>query len=579
MCPATGKATPAQLSGAVSLAMLTMMAFGQQAVWAQTPSVADMAAQEAQRQQERERILRDTQENKADVRLGQPDADVAADRFPVGEFPCFQIDRITLTGEVSERFQWAVAAASLPGDAALGRCLGTRGIGIAMKRVQNAIIQAGYVTTRVMAQPQDLKTGTLMLTLVPGRIRAIRFDEGTDIRATWWNAIPARPGDLLNLRDVEQGLENLKRLPTADADIQIVPGEQPGESDLVLRWKQSMPFRVSMSVDDAGSKATGQYQGGVTLSYDNWWTLNDLFYVSLNRDLGGGNASEKGTQGYTAHYSVPYGYWLLGVTASQNRYHQSIAGINQTYIYQGESRNQDIKLTRLVYRDAVRKTSVSMRSWLRTSSNYIDDAEITNQRRRMAGWELGASHREFIGTSTFDFNAAYRRGTGAQEALPAPEEAFGEGTSRPTLITADAQITIPFKAGHQALRYSGAWRAQWNRTPLVPQDRFAIGGRYTVRGFNGESQLSAERGWFIRNDLGWALGGSGMELYLGLDYGEVSGATAEKLLGTRLAGGVIGWRGIYKRLNFDAFVGKSINKPQGMNAPSTVTGFNLNWSF
>lgn len=50
--------------------------------------------------------------------------------------------------------------------------------------------------------------------------------------------------------------------------------------------------------------------------------------------------------------------------------------------------------------------------------------------------------------------------------------------------------------------YSGLIRAQWNRTPLTPQDRFAIGGRYTVRGFDGETSLMGERGWLLRNDIG-----------------------------------------------------------------------------
>ena len=31
---------------------------------------------------------------------------------------------------------------------------------------------------------------------------------------------------------------------------------------------------------------------------------------------------------------------------------------------------------------------------------------------------------------------------------------------------------------------------------------FSIGGRYTVRGFDGEASLMGERGWLLRNDIG-----------------------------------------------------------------------------
>jgi hemolysin activation/secretion protein len=563
------------------LAWVGAWALSMSMAFAQTPP-GDGVTQELLRQQERVRILRQQQEGKPDVRLEQPVTAEEA-RLPADESLCFRIDRITLTGDAAERFQWALAAADPSDDPATGRCLGTTGINLTMKRVQNAIVARGYVTTRVLAAPQDLKQGTLALTLIPGRIRAIRFTEDSSPRATKWNAVPASPGDILNLRDIEQGLENFKRVPTADADIQIAPAEgpdaKPGESDLVIAWKQGLPFRLNLSADDSGSKYTGKYQGSVTVSFDDWWTLNDLFYVSFNHDLGGGYSDSKGTRGYTVHYEVPYDYWLLGFTTSSYDYYQSVAGANQTYVYSGASENSEVRLSRLFYRDAVRKTSAYVRGWLRMSSNAIDDTEVLVQRRRMAGWELGLSHREFIGSATLDANVAYRKGTGMLSSLPAPEEAFDEGTSRPSIITADAQLTVPFALASQRLRYTTAWRAQWNRTPLVPQDRFSIGGRYTVRGFDGENTLIGDRGWLVRNDLGWTVGDTGQELYAGFDYGEVGGQSARFLIGQHLAGAVIGLRGGYKGLFWDLFVGTPISKPAGFRAGSTAAGFNVSWSY
>ena len=395
--------------------------------------------------------------------------------------------------------------------------------------------------------------------------------------------MPVRSGDILNVRDIEQALENFKRVPSVEADIQIAPAEgldaQPGDSDLVITWKQAFPFRITLSADDAGSEYTGKHQGSVTVSYDDWWALNDLFYVSFNRDLGRSYGHGKGTRGYTAHYEVPYRYWLLGFTASGYDYRQRVAGANQTYIYHGSAENAELRLSRLLYRDAVRKTSAYVAGWLRNSHNYIDDTEIEVQRRRMAGWELGVTHREFIAAAIFDTRIGYRRGTGMLSALVAPEELFGEGTSRSALITADAQLNVPFGISKQRFRYAASWRAQWNRTPLVPQDRFQIGGRYTVRGFDGESTLLGERGWLLRNDLGWTIGRTGQELYLGVDYGEVSGPSTPQLIGTRLAGAVVGVRGGYKHFMWDLFAGRPLSKPDGFQTASTTAGFNLLWSY
>jgi hemolysin activation/secretion protein len=147
------------------------------------------------------------------------------------------------------------------------------------------------------------------------------------------------------------------------------------------------------------------------------------------------------------------------------------------------------------------------------------------------------------------------------------------------LITADVQYSRPFKLADQRLSYTGSWRAQWNRTPLVPQDRFSIGGRYTVRGFDGEAILSAERGWLIRNDIGLAIGSIGAEAYVGLDCGQVGGASIGQLAGRRLAGTVLGVRGGYKAVTYDLFVGAPIGKPDNLPAKGGVTGFSFSGAF
>ncbi|MEN5002238.1 POTRA domain-containing protein [Stenotrophomonas indicatrix] len=132
--------------------------------------VGDPGAQELLRQQERERVLREQQESRPDVRLESSQGE-QGERLPTQEQPCVRIDRIVLDGEGAKDFQWALAAADPREDPASGRCLGTEGINVVMKRVQNAIIARGYVTTRVLSAPQDLNTGTLTLSVVPGRFR------------------------------------------------------------------------------------------------------------------------------------------------------------------------------------------------------------------------------------------------------------------------------------------------------------------------------------------------------------------------------------------------------------------------
>ena len=523
--------------------------------------------------------MREQLEQRSETRV---DADAAPTLppLPVNESPCFVIRHIRLHGEQAERFQWALRAADPRNDPASGRCLGTQGVNIVMSRIQNAIIARGYVTTRVLAAPQDLSGGVLALTVLPGTVHSIRLAEGTSRAATLWNALPTAPGKRLNLRDIEEGLENFKRVPTVEADIQIAPAEgldaRPGESDLVVQWSQKRSVRFNLSLDDAGSEATGKNQLGGTLSLDHALRQNDLFYVSVNHDVFSGG--KRGSKGFTVHYDMPMGYWLFSATRSGYFYHQNVPGYRQDYLYSGESHNAQVRVTRLIARTARNKTSLYLRGWERDSKNFIDDTEVLVQRRRMGGWELGLSHRQYMGAATFDGTFGFRRGTGAFGALPAPEEAFGEASSHSKVYVADAQLVIPFSLGQQRLRYTGNWRAQWNRGGLVPQDRFAIGGRYTVRGFDGEMSLTGERGWLLRNDIGLLLRG-GQELYVGVDDGHVGGSSTSWQLGDHLVGGVVGLRGGVGGLYWDVFAGKSLDKPRGYRTASTTYGFSMNWSF
>lgn len=533
---------------------------------------------ELRRADERERSQREVLQRGAHV-FGPAAEPPTARRWPTQEVPCFPVERVLLRGEAGESFGWLLSALTQGPDAATGRCLGAEGVSVAAARAQARLIERGFVTSRILVESQDLSGGALTLTLLPGRIGAIRVAEGTSERATLPNAVPARVGDILNLRDIEHALENLRRVPTVQADIQIIPGAAPGESELLVRWQQALPLRLHLSLDDGGSRSTGRYQASATLSVDHWWTLNDLFYVTQGRDLGGGEPGERGTRNASLHYSVPMGRWALALNASRHRYFQQVAGLAQDYRYSGRGAQQDATVSRLLQRDGASKTTLALTAFARQSGNFIDDTEIEVQRRRTGGWELGAEHRRQFGRAALDLRAAFKRGTGAFGALPAPEEAFGEGRSRFALMSLDLAWSQPWQALGAAFLWRSHWRGQRERTPLTPQDRFAIGGRHSVRGFDGERSLIGERGWWWRNELSAPLGDSGQQLYAGVDMGRVGGPSAQWLAGQRLAGAVLGWRGHWGALQHDVFLGVPLHRPEGFRTANASAGFQLSASF
>ncbi|WP_211708938.1 ShlB/FhaC/HecB family hemolysin secretion/activation protein, partial [Paraburkholderia aspalathi] len=314
------------------------------------PDVANAARGAAQQEQVIEQ-QRQTQEreravNAPAVRSTAP----AAGAYPVlpSEEPCFRIDRFTL--DVPALLPDAVrtqGASALPLDRfAFARewlahytdeCIGKQGLDLIVKGLSQLILSRGYITTRVLLPEQDLSHGELKLTLVPGVIRQLRFADpadGSTIRGTWKSAFPARGDELLNLRDLEQGLEQMKRVASQDVDMQVEPTDVPGESDVVISVKRVKPWTVVASVDNSGTRATGKLQGNLSVGVDNPLGLNDIFNVGASQDLEFGD-KRLGSHGWNAFYSIPYGYWTATLSGSANTYYQQIAGVNQTFVSSG----------------------------------------------------------------------------------------------------------------------------------------------------------------------------------------------------------------------------------------------------
>lgn len=590
---------------------------------AQTPSVTPDPNIELRRQQEAERAIRQQQETKTNVQLSPPTGKETG-QIPTNESPCFRINNLVLSSpkpEDAKAFEWLTPYASALDskrgfltftrpdnfDSPIGKCLGANGINTVIARLQNALVTAGYSTSRVLAQQQDLKSGVLNLHLLLGRIQDIKYTstakagipsypQQPDPKPSQFTALPMDSGAIVNLRDIEMALENFKRVPTADADIQIEPssvkGAGFGASDLVITQQQKAPYRFSVGLNDSGSKATGQYQASATISLDQLWWANDLFYLTLNGAalnglLGGVNPTLPGTtQGYILHYAIPKGYWLWESTASRNAYSQSVAGLAQNYRYSGTSNNAEIKGSFMFYRDATVKSTASLKAWQRKSNNYINDAEVEVQRTVVGGFDAGLNYRQIWGSKNIDSAWTYRQGTNAFGTRPNPAELFNQGSSRDRTLNTNTILTIAFKAADKDWKYSTEWRAQWARNPqtdyLLPANQFVIGGRYTVRGYNNTS-LAAENGYLLRNDLGITIPSTQLEAYIGYDYGQVGGASSPLLVGQFLAGAALGVRGrvggTNSNLALDVFVAAPTSKPQSFVAAPSVAGFTATYNF
>jgi hemolysin activation/secretion protein len=135
------------------------------------------------------------------------------------------------------------------------------------------------------------------------------------------------------------------------------------------------------------------------------------------------------------------------------------------------------------------------------------------------------------------------------------------------------RLNIPFKVKSRNFRFSTAWRRQWAFNRLIQRDRFSIGNRYTVRGYDGEFTLSGDDGFTSRTELAYIIPKINQELYAAFDVGRVWGPGDEWLLGQTLSGAALGLRGSFKKFSYDGFVSRPVNKPYRFPGDRWVFGF------
>ncbi|WP_432653311.1 POTRA domain-containing protein, partial [Pseudomonas aeruginosa] len=78
-------------------------------------------------------------------------------------------------------------------------------------------------------------------------------------------SFPGRTGELLDLRELEQLVDQLSRLPSRQAQLELVPGSEVGGSRVRLKGERDKPWRVSATRNNDGDVSTGEQQMGLGL--------------------------------------------------------------------------------------------------------------------------------------------------------------------------------------------------------------------------------------------------------------------------------------------------------------------------
>lgn len=549
----------------------------------QTP--AQISEEGLRRQEDRARELQQQVQPKADVL--QPKAPLSVSTVLPIEIPCFPVKDIQLIGPDALRFHWLTVVA----QPYLNQCAGVKGLRQIASAMDGELIRLGYATSRVTLPQQNLQGGTLTFQLHVGRIAQVSMHQADQAKSpddawgTWRNAFPIGRGDILNVRDLEQGVEQMKRVPSQMVATELEPGAEPDTSNVrILRRAESFANRIrgGLTLDNSGSRSLGAAQFSGHVSFDNPLGLNDIASLSTSSNLRRLDTDHR-SQSLSLSYSVPWDYNTFTVSKSYSRFAQTVQGTTVRFLSSGRSDGAELRWHRTMLRTSAAKFGLYGAVSNRRAASFLDDVELIVQRRRTTGLETGITFKYLIGEASVDFDLGYRSGKpwqGAQDDFP--DGTAGGLTLRPDITVLSAAYSQPFKLGALPIHYTSSLHAQVTRDLTLSIDQIAIGNRFSVRGFDGDSVLLAENGYFVRNEWSTPLriiDGVDSIAFLGLDFGRVWGPSAALLVGDKLAGAAVGARGKWRGLQFDLAVATPLYKPDGFKTRHWNPYLSLTWAF
>lgn len=464
------------------------------------------------------------------------------------------------------------------------QCVSANSISSLMSQLTQLYFQKGYVTARVYLPAQDIKNSkTLILNVDEGKVSQLTTTVKSKKSISIKTAAPFVKGKPLNLKDLEQALDQFNRVQSNHVTMQIQPGEHTGESMVIFDNEPSRRVHGYFSFDNKGQDSTGREQASLGLSVDNILGLNDVLSLSYSRSLPF-ETNRKDSEAYSAFYVVPFGYHTLSLSASRSAYDTTVITAFQTLHSSGDTEAYSMKLDSLLYRGRVSQLRSSIGLSTKENKAYLENVLLGVGSRKLTIADFGLNYSTQISNHYFNGYVNYQRGLKLLESLE-DEDHLDKAYPKAQFDKFLYGVTYfkPFDLFNQKLMFSSSFNGQEALSTLYGSEQYLIGSLYTVRGFTQQT-ISGDRGFSIKNDLSLnkvhdlGNGVLSAKYYLGADYGKVSNKKGSALVG-ELSSASLGANFNFRNVSLDLLVTQPISKPRFLKDKDADFFFSTTFTF
>ncbi|MDA5545601.1 ShlB/FhaC/HecB family hemolysin secretion/activation protein [Yersinia rochesterensis] len=437
------------------------------------------------------------------------------------------------------------------------QCINSEHVNLLARELTQLYLSNGYIMARVQFIPPD-EEGELGLDVTEGFIESIESD---DPELKGETIFPNMLGHPLNIKQLDQSLDQANRLPSNKITIDILPGSESGGSILKISNTRSKPWHLTASLDNYGNKNTGKWLSRNAFSFDNPFGLSDS--ISLNISSTTDNPQKNYSRAYSLFYSVPYGALTLSGFASYSEYLYPVQLQFNTIELQGKTQQHGLRSDYVFYRDQDQINGLSAQLTYKQAENYFNDQKIAVSSPTLTIFELGVNHLHILPTGIFNVNLSIEQGLtwlGADQNLSASYQ-DSQFTKAKATITSNQY----FKLFDDFYLFSNQFYGQYTRDRLPGVEWLSVTDSNAVRGFS-HNTLSADKGWYLQNTLSrnFSFGNTTITPRLGADIGRIQQSSQSWSSAMGLSAGInVSYRDI--KLDIEAsrghlLSGKSENK-------------------
>lgn len=495
---------------------------------------------------------------------------------------CRDVERISVEGVTlldADRLQAITAAFE-------GSCLGIGEIESLLGEITAAYMSRGYVAVRAYLPAQDLSSGTLRIEVEEGRIEGFSIRDGGRRSISIANVAPRRVGKPLNLRDLEQALDQINRLASNDATLNILPGSTAGDSIVEFSNEPGRRLHATLSFDNSGQKSTGDTQLGLSVGLDNPLHFNDFVSVTHRRSQPY-SSSVTASAMNNVSWVLPLGYSTIGINASKSKYESQFIGPSGTaFQSRGESETYSLRADHVIWRGRGGQWRIAGTLTNKVSNNYLANALLEVSSRRLTVIDVDSSYSTALLGGALNVDVGLARGL---DLLDAQTDARGLPDTAPRAQFTKLKYGLVYFKGFdrdgRRLMLTSQLSGQRALDVLFGSERMSIGSPFTVRGFR-EDSLAGDNGLFWRNDLSLShplmLPGHRPGLlrpYLGIDIGRVWNRDVDDVGQGRLSSASFGLGLHVKPMSLDLVHSRPIDTPASNPDLGGSTYFTLSLSF